>query len=129
MKIRIASVFVDDQDRAAQFYTDVLGFVKKLDIPVGQFKFLTVASAEDPDGTQILLEPNDNPLASTFQKGVYAAGMPYIVFSADDIQAEFNRLRGLGVRFTQEPTKMEDSGPSVAVFDDTCGNLIQLVQA
>jgi catechol 2,3-dioxygenase-like lactoylglutathione lyase family enzyme len=126
MKIRLTSVFVDDQDKALAFYTGMLGFVKKQDVPVGQFKWLTVVSAEEPDGVELLLEPNDNPAASTFQRAIFQQGIPVLTFHVDDIQTEYERLQALGVTFTMAPTSM---GPTtVAVLDDTCGNLIQLAQ-
>ena len=126
MKINLASVFVDDQDKALKFYTEVLGFVKKQDIPVGAFKWLTVVSLEEPDGTQLLLEPNENPAAMAFQEALFEQGIPLTSFAVEDIQNEYERMKKLGVRFTTEPTTM---GPvTVAVFDDTCGNLIQMVQ-
>ncbi len=127
MKIKLSSVFVDDQDKALKFYTEVLGFVKKTDIPVGQFKWLTVVSPEDPDGTELLLEPSDNPATKTFKKAIFEQGIPLTAFAVEDIQKEYERLNRLGVRFTMEPTK---TGPTtIAVFDDTCGNFIQLYQA
>jgi catechol 2,3-dioxygenase-like lactoylglutathione lyase family enzyme len=126
MKIKLTSVFVDDQDKALKFYTDILGFVKKKDFPVGEFKWLTVVSPEEPDGTELLLEPNNNPAASTYQKALYEQGIPLTAFAVDDIQSEYTRLKALGVVFSKEPTKM---GPStLAVFEDTCGNLIQIYQ-
>lgn len=128
MSIRVAltSIYVDDQTKAVAFYTDVLGFVKAADIPMGAYRFLTVASPQDPTGTQLLLEPNDNPIAKTYQQELRASGLHVIVFAVDDIASEYERLRGLGVSFTQEPTPM---GPvTVATLDDTCGNLIQLAQ-
>ena len=126
MKIRLASVFVDDQDKALAFYTEKLGFVKKQDIPVGQFKWLTVASPEEPDGAELLLEPNDNSAAVTFQQAIYQQGIAAAMFFVDDIQAEYERLKAQGVTFTMEPTSM---GPTtIAVLDDTCGNLIQIAQ-
>ena len=126
MKIKLTNVFVDDQDKALKFYTEVLGFVKKRDVPVGQFKFLTVVSPEEPDGTELLLEPNENPAAKTFQKAIFEQGIPLTAFAVEDIQKEYERMKKLGVVFTQEPTKM---GPvTQAVFDDTCGNLIQIYQ-
>jgi predicted enzyme related to lactoylglutathione lyase len=127
MKIKLSSVFVDDQDKALKFYTEVLGFVKKTDIPVGQYKWLTVVSPEEPDGTELLLEPSDNPATKTFKKAIFEQGIPLTAFAVEDIQKEYERLKKLGVRFTMEPTK---TGPTtVAVFDDTCGNFIQLYQA
>jgi len=126
MKIRLNSVFVDDQDKALKFYTEVLGFEKKHDFPVGQFKWLTVVSPEEPDGTELLLEPNDNPAARTFQEAVFEQGIASTAFAVEDIQKEYERMKRLGVVFSMEPTR---TGPAtVAVFDDTCGNLIQLYQ-
>lgn len=128
MSIRIAltSIYVDDQSKALAFYTDVLGFVKVADIPMGAYRFVTVASPQDPTGPQLLLEPNENPIAKTYQQALRTSGLHVIVFAVDDIASEYARLRGLGVAFTQEPTPM---GPvTVATLDDTCGNLIQLAQ-
>ena len=126
MKIRLTSVFVDDQDKALAFYTEKLGFVKKQDIPVGQFKWLTVASPEEPDGVELLLEPNDNPAAATYQQAIYQQGIAAASFAVDDIQAEYERLKARGVTFTMEPTSM--APVTVAVLDDTCGNLLQIAQ-
>ncbi len=126
MKVIINSIFVEDQDKALSFYTEKLGFIKKYDVPVGKFKWLTVVSPEDSDGTQILLEPNNNPVAKTYQKGVYEQGIPATSFGVENIQTEFEKLKGMGVRFTMEPTKMNTI--IVAVFDDTCGNLTQIMQ-
>ena len=126
MKVILNSIFVEDQDKALSFYTEKLGFIKKQDVPVGKFKWLTVVSPEDPDGTEVLLEPNDNPVSETYQKGVYEQGIPATSFGVENIQAEFEKLKGLGVRFTMEPTKMDKV--TLAVFDDTCGNLIQIMQ-
>jgi predicted enzyme related to lactoylglutathione lyase len=127
LRIVVTSVFVEDQSKALSFYTDVLGFVKKTDIPLGEARWLTVASAADPDGVELLLEPNGNKVARTYQEGVREQGIPVTSFAVDDLEAEYERLVRLGVRFTQPPTSM---GPVVtAVFDDTCGNLIQLAQA
>lgn len=126
MHIKFTSVFVDDQDKALKFYTETLGFVMKHDVPVGQFRWITVASPEDPDAAELLLEPNDNAAAATFQQAIFQQGIPAAMFVVDDIQAEFERLKNQGVRFTMEPTSM---GPTtVAVLDDTCGNLIQIAQ-
>ena len=120
------SVMVDDQDKALRFYTEVLGFVKKTEIPLGQFKWLTVVQADAPDGMELLLEPNAHPAAQAFQKAMFADGIPLASFVVGDIQKEYERLQGTGVAFSQKPTKM---GPvTVAVFDDTCGNRIQLIQ-
>jgi catechol 2,3-dioxygenase-like lactoylglutathione lyase family enzyme len=126
MKIVITSVFVDDQEKALRFYTDVLGFVKKSDVPTGEARWLTVASPQDPDGPELLLEPDGHPAARPFKEAIAADGIPFTSFGVDDVRVEFERLRGLGVRFTQEPLEM---GPvTTAVFDDTCGNLIQIAQ-
>ena len=126
LRIVLTSVFVEDQAKALAFYTDVLGFVKKADVPLGEARWLTVASAADPDGVELLLEPNGNDVASAYQEGLKAQGIPATSFAVDDIAAEHSRLVGLGVRFTQEPTQM---GPvTTAVLDDTCGNLIQIAQ-
>lgn len=126
MKIKLTNVFVDDQNKALKFYTEVLGFVKKKDFPVGDFKWLTVASPEEPDGTELLLEPNDNPAARTFQEALFQQGIPSASFAVEDIQQEYERMKKLGVTFHMEPTQ---TGPTtIAVFDDTCGNLIQLFQ-
>jgi catechol 2,3-dioxygenase-like lactoylglutathione lyase family enzyme len=119
-------VLVDDQDKALAFYTDVLGFVTKDDVPLGQHRWLTVVSPEAPDGVQLLLEPDEHPAARPFKAALVDDGMPYTSFAVDDVEQEYRRLSGLGVRFTQEPTAM---GPvTTAVFDDTCGNLIQIAQ-
>ncbi|MFL5515989.1 MAG: VOC family protein [Gemmatimonadales bacterium] len=127
MKIALTSVLVDDQDKALTFYTEVLGFVKKRDMPVGEFKFLTVVSPEGPDDIELLLEPNDNPAARTFQEAIHGQGIPATAFAVEDIQAEYERMTKLGVVFRQAPTQ---TGPvTTALFDDTCGNLIQLFQA
>ena len=126
MRINLTSVLVDNQDKALKFYTDVLGFVKKEDVPIGEFKWLTVVSPDAPDGTELLLEPNDNPASQTFQKSIFEQGIPLTSFAVDDIQQEYERMKQLGVVFTQTPTNM---GPvTVAVFEDTCGNLIQIAQ-
>ena len=126
MKIKLTSVLVDDQDKALKFYTQVLGFVKKFDLPLGEFKWLTVVSPEEPDGAEILLEPNNNPAASTFQKAIFDQGIPLTAFVVDDIHQEYERLRKLGVEFTMEPTNMGMT--TVALLNDTCGNLIQIYQ-
>lgn len=126
MKIFLNSVFVDDQDKALKFYTEVLGFVKKLEIPMGEFKWLTVVSPEDPDGTELLLEPNSNPSANTFQEDIFMQGIPATSFSVEDIEGECKRLKKMGVEFTIEPNN--DDEVKMAVFNDTCGNLIQIVE-
>ncbi len=126
MRISLTSVFVSDQDEALGFYTETLGFVKKHDVPVGEFKWLTVVSPDDPDGTELLLEPNENPVAQAFQRGIFDQGIPAASFGVTDIRAEYERLKSLGVSFTMEPTEM--ANVTIAVFDDTCGNLIQIMQ-
>ncbi|HEY9430652.1 MAG TPA: VOC family protein [Blastocatellia bacterium] len=127
MKIILTSVMVDDQDKALKFYTEVLGFVKKNDIPVGEARWLTVVSPEGPDDVELLLEPMGFPPARTYQKALFEAGIPLTSFAIDDIQKEYERMKKLGVVFKTAPTKM---GPvTIAVFEDTCGNLIQMAQA
>ncbi|MFD4291809.1 VOC family protein [Rhodococcus sp. NPDC058505] len=124
MRINITSVLVDDQAKALAFYTEKLGFVKKTDVPTGDARWLTVVSPANPDGTELLLEPAGHPAARPFREALVADGIPYTQFAVDDVYAEVERLRALGVEFTQEAT---DFGPVVtAVLDDTCGNLIQL---
>jgi catechol 2,3-dioxygenase-like lactoylglutathione lyase family enzyme len=124
VRINVTSVLVDDQDKALRFYTDVLGFVKKTDIPLGEARWLTVVSPDEPDGVELLLEPDSHPAAKPFKEALVDDGIPATSFAVDDVRAEYDRLRGLGVTFTQEPTEM---GPvTTAVFDDTCGNLIQI---
>jgi catechol 2,3-dioxygenase-like lactoylglutathione lyase family enzyme len=126
MKIVVTSILVDDQEKALQFYTGVLGFVKKTDIPMGEARWLTVVSPQDPNGTELLLEPDGHPAAGPFKEALVADGIPFTSFGVDDVAAEFSRLQKLGVTFTQEPLEM---GPvTTAVFDDTCGNLIQIAQ-
>lgn len=126
LRIVLTSVFVDDQEKALAFYADVLGFVKRTDVPLGEDRWITVASAADPEGMELLLEPNGNEVARTYQQGLKAQGIPATSFAVDDIEAEHDRLVGLGVEFTQQPTRM---GPvTTAVLDDTCGNLIQIAQ-
>jgi catechol 2,3-dioxygenase-like lactoylglutathione lyase family enzyme len=126
MRIHLTSVLVDDQARALRFYTEVLGFVAKTDVPVGEHRWLTVVSPDDPDGTELLLEPDAHPAAKVFKEALVSDGIPATSFAVDDVAAEHVRLERLGVRFTQEPAEM---GPvTTAVFDDTCGNLIQIEQ-
>jgi catechol 2,3-dioxygenase-like lactoylglutathione lyase family enzyme len=126
MRIWVTSVFVDDQAKALDFYTNVLGFQKKTDIPLGNASWLTVVSPDQPDGTELLLEPSGHPAVPPYKKALVLDGIPATSFAVDDVQAEFDRLRSKGVRFTQEPAEM--GGVTMAVFDDTCGNLIQIVQ-
>ncbi|MEU6525460.1 VOC family protein [Streptomyces sp. NPDC046924] len=127
MRIHLTSAFVDDQEKALRFYTEVLGFVKKHDVPLGEDRWLTVVSAEEPDGTQLLLEPSRHPVVAAYRTGLAADGIPAVSFAVDDVHAEFDRLRGLGVQFTQEPLEMGQV--TTAVLDDTCGNLIQIVHS
>ena len=125
MRINLTSVFVDDQAKALTFYTEVLGFVKKQDVPLGSDRWLTVVSPEDADGVELLLEPSGHRAVAPFKKALVEDGIPFTTFGVPDTRAEFERLRALGVRFTQEPTP---AGPvEMAVFDDTCGNLIGIV--
>ena len=126
MRITHTSVFVNNQDNALKFYTETLGFVKKHDIPVGEFRWLTVVSPDNPDGTELLLEPNDNPVSETYQKGIFEQGIPAALFGVTDIRAEYEKLKSLGVAFTMEPTEVMDV--TIAILDDTCGNLIQILQ-
>lgn len=126
MRIKLTSVMVDDQSKAATFYTDVLGFRKKHDIPVGEYRWLTVTSPEGPDDVELALEPNANPAGKAFQEAMFGQGIPVAAFEVGDLAAEYARLTKLGVAFTREPARM---GPvSIAIFADTCGNLIQLYQ-
>ena len=126
MQITLSSILVEDQDRALQFYTEVLGFEKKHDIPMGEFRWLTVTSPEGISGVELVLEPMAFPPARTYQKALYDAGIPITAFMSSDIHAEFKRLKARGVLFRGEPTKM---GPvTIVLFEDTCGNLINLVQ-
>ena len=126
MQITLSSILVDDQARALAFYTDVLGFQKKHDIPMGEHRWLTVVSPEAPDGVELVLEPDEHPAAKPFKAALVEDGIPFTSFTVQDVQREFERLRGLGVRFTQEPATM---GPvTTAVLDDTCGNLIQIAE-
>ena len=124
MRINLASVLVDDQEKALRFYTEVLGFVKKTEVPLGEHRWLTLVSPEAADGVELVLEPDEHPAAKPFKAALVTDGIPYTSFAVDDVHAEFDRLKGLGVTFTQEPAQM---GPvTTAVFDDTCGNLIQI---
>src|SRR5688500_20277981 len=124
MKINVMSVMVDDQAKALRFYTEVLGFVKKREIPFGEYAWLTVVSPEQPDGTELSLEPDEHPAARPFKRALVEDGIPFTSFAVDDVAAEYERLTGRGVRFTQPPTDMGTG--TTAVFDDTCGNLIQI---
>jgi catechol 2,3-dioxygenase-like lactoylglutathione lyase family enzyme len=126
MKIKLNSVLVQDQERALRFYTEVLGFKKKMDLPAGEFRWLTVVSPEEPDGTEVVLEPNANPAAATYQRALFEAGIPLTAFAVDNIELEHQRLKALGVGFRSDPT--DAGGAIVAVFEDTCGNLVQIYQ-
>ena len=126
MRIHLASIFVDDQAKALEFYTNVLGFQKKNDVPLGEHRWLTVVSPSEPNGTELVLEPDDHPAVRPFQRALVEDGIPFNSFAVDDVTAEYERLVALGVTFTQEPTQM---GPvTTAILDDTCGNLIQIAQ-
>ena len=128
MKIKLTSIPVEDYDKALKFYTEILGFVKKQDIPLGEgARWITVVSPEEPGGTELLLEPNANyPAMKALKESLVKDGIPFTAFQVDDIQKEYERLKKLGVEFSMEPTNMGMT--TVAVFDDTCGNLIQLYQ-
>lgn len=126
MKLKVASLLVSNQDKALKFYTEKLGFVKKTEVPLGEHKWLTVVSPEERDGVEVLLEPLGVEAAKVYQKALYEAGIPLMAFNVDDIQKEYEKLKKLGVAFSTPPTVM---GPAtIAVFDDTCGNNIQIVQ-
>ena len=126
MRINVTSVLVDDQDKALRFYTDVLGFVKKADFSQGPFRWLTVASPEDPDGIQLQLALNDNPAAKNCQQAMFQQGQPAAMFATDDVQADYERIKARGAEFTMPPTQV--TGSTIAQVNDTCGNLIQLTQ-
>lgn len=126
MRIKLTSIFVKDQERALQFYTATLGFVKKADIPAGDYRWLTVVSPEEPDGGELVLEPNGNPAAKAFQEAIFGQGIPATMFFVDDVQKEYDRLKKAGVVFRSGPAQ---AGPAtIAVFEDTCGNLVQISQ-
>jgi predicted enzyme related to lactoylglutathione lyase len=126
VKITLNSVIVRDQEHAFRFYTEVLGFIKKTEIPLGEYKWLTVVSPEEPGGTQLVLEPNAHPASAAYQKALFETGTPLTSFAVEDVQGEVEKLKALGVTFTMEPT---DVGTAIiAVFDDTCGNFIQIYQ-
>ena len=126
MKIKLTTIYVDDQDKALRFYTEVLGFVKKTDFSQGSYRWLTVASAEEPDGTELQLERNDNPAAKAFQQSLKEQGANAAMFYSDDVQRDYDRIAAQGATFTMPPAKT--TGSIIAVLDDTCGNLIQLTQ-
>lgn len=126
MRIIVTSIFVQDQEKALAFYSDKLGFIKKQDIPTGAYRWLTLVSPEDQNGTELLLEPDEHPAAKEYQKKLFADGIPATMFGVSDIHSEYKRLTEKGVKFTMEPTEM--GNVTIAVFDDTCGNLIQIAQ-
>jgi predicted enzyme related to lactoylglutathione lyase len=126
MRIKLTSIYVDDQEKALRFYTEVLGFVKKADFSNGPFRWLTVASPEDPDGIELQLALNNNPGAKTYQQALFGQSQPAAMFSSDDVQADYERMKSRGAEFTKPPTDVTAS--KIAVVNDTCGNLIQLTQ-
>lgn len=126
MKIKVMRLYVNDQDKALRFYTQVLGFAKKTDVGKGEYRWLTVVSPEEPDAVQLQLELNSNPVAKTYQQAIFAEGQSAAMFYVDDVQAEYDRLTRLGAQFTLPPTKV--TGSTIAVLNDTCGNLIQLTK-
>jgi len=125
MKIKLTKIYVNDQEKALRFYTDVLGFVKKADFTQGPFRWLTVASREEPDGTELQLALNDDPAARAFQQAMFEKGQPAAMFYVDEVQREHDRMKPLGAEFTTPPTKV--TGSTIAMLNDTCGNLIQIV--
>src|SRR5918996_2069444 len=126
MKIKLTSIYVDDQETALRFYTDVLGFVKKADVKQGPYRWLTVASAEEPDGVELQLALNDNPAAKAYQQAMFEQGQPAAMFFTDDVQADYERMKARGAEFTMPPTDVTAS--KIAMLNDTCGNLLQVTQ-
>lgn len=126
MKIIVTSIFVEDQDKALAFYSEILGFVKKHDVPTGEYRWITLVSPEQQEGTELLLEPNQHPAAKAYQKQLFEEGVPVTMFGVEDIHKEYERLLELDVKFFMEPTEVGDI--TIALFDDTCGNLIQIAQ-
>jgi predicted enzyme related to lactoylglutathione lyase len=126
MKIKLMTVYVDDQDKALRFYTEVLGFAKKTDFSQGPYRWLTLASAEEPNGAELQLERNDNPAAKAFQQARFQQGQPAAMFYTDDVQRDYERMKAAGAEFTMPPTKV--TGSTIAMVNDTCGNLIQIAQ-
>ena len=126
MRIKLTSIYVDDQEKALRFYTDVLGFVKKADVSQGGYRWLTVASPEEPDGTELQLALNDNPAARAYQQAMLAQGQRAVMFYTDDVQADYERIKARGAEFTMPPTQV--TGSTIAILNDTCGNLVQLTQ-
>jgi predicted enzyme related to lactoylglutathione lyase len=125
MKIKVTSIHVNDQEKALRFYTEVLGFVKKADFSQGPFRWLTVASPEEPDGTELQLASNSNPAAEAYQRAMFGQSQPAAMFYVDDVQREYDRVKAHGAEFTVPPTKV--TGSTIAMLNDTCGNLIQIV--
>jgi predicted enzyme related to lactoylglutathione lyase len=126
MKIKLTSIYVDDQEKALRFYTEVLGFVKKADFSQGPFRWLTMASADEPEGTELQLALNDNPAAKAYQQAMFEQGQPAAMFYTDDVKADYERIQARGAKFTMPPTQV--TGSTIAMLDDTCGNLIQLTE-
>jgi predicted enzyme related to lactoylglutathione lyase len=126
VKIKLTSVFVDDQDKALRFYTDVLGFAKKADFSQGPYRWLTVVSSDEPEGTQLQLAKNDNPAAKAYQEAIFQQGQPAAMFFTEDVKGDYERIKALGAEFTMPPTDVTAS--TIAMLKDTCGNLIQLTQ-
>jgi predicted enzyme related to lactoylglutathione lyase len=126
MKIIVTSIFVEDQEKALNFYTEKLGFIKKHDVPTGEYRWITLVSSEEQTGTELLLEPNAHPAAKEYQAKIFSEGIPATMFGVEDIHKEYERLQENGVKFTMMPTKM--GNVTIAVLDDTCGNLIQIIQ-
>lgn len=126
MKIKLTSIYVDDQEMALRFYTNVLGFVKKADFTNGPFRWLTVASSEEPDGTELQLALNDNPAAATYQRALFQQGQPAVMFNTDDVKGDYERIKARGGDFKMPPTEV--TGSTIAQLNDGCGNLVQLVQ-
>jgi catechol 2,3-dioxygenase-like lactoylglutathione lyase family enzyme len=126
VKIRHTGIYVDDQETALRFYTEVLGFVKKFEVPLGEYRWLTLVSPQDPDGPELVLDPGAHPAVKPYKDALMSDGIPVTMFAVDDVQGEYRRLRDLGVRFTQEP--LDVGGATTAVLDDTCGNLVAIAQ-
>ncbi len=126
MKIKLSGVYVDDQEKALRFYTEVLGFVKKTDVRNGPYRWLTVASSEEPDGTELQLAPNDNPAAKAYQQAMFKQNQPAVMVFSDDLQADYERIKARGAEFTMPPTDVTAS--KIAMVNDTCGNLLQITQ-
>ena len=126
MKIKLTTIYVDDQEKALRFYTEVLGFTKKSDFSSGPYRWLTVASSEDPNGTELQLALNNNPAAQTYQQAIFQQGQPAAMFFTDDVKGDYERIKARGVEFTMPPTDV--TGSTIAMLNDTCGNLVQLTQ-